>query len=148
MGKDYHREYQKKWRKGEAYKEYTSSSSYKEKHRESTKRWRENNKEYYQEYKKKHREKNREKNKIYETERYNKVHRKTTRFIKKYNLRPNECSICGKEWKIIAHHIDYSKWYEVVFCCLSCHRFIHLWNIECSPVNLIELSWTTSWVRG
>jgi len=40
--------------------------------------------------------------------------------------RPSHCSICGNGGRINAHHLDYDKPFEVVWCCSSCHKRIHL----------------------
>ena len=58
------------------------------------------------------------------------IHTKTEKMIKKLWMRPNYCPICWKENRIIAHHPDYSKWYEIVFCCQPCHAKIHKWELE------------------
>lgn len=62
---------------------------------------------------------------------YSSIHLKTDRHIKKLWCRPYICPFCWKfHERIIAHHPDYSKRYEVVFCCPSCHSKIHNWDIE------------------
>jgi len=44
-----------------------------------------------------------------------------------YIKRPNECSICGISGVLIhAHHPDYSKRLDVVWCCEHCHKKLHL----------------------
>ena len=66
------------------------------------------------------------------------LHNKTNFFIKKYNLRPNVCSICRSKEYIYAHHIDNNIWNKIVFCCKSCHQRIHSWAIECpKPIDLL-----------
>ena len=65
------------------------------------------------------------------------IHTKTEKMIKKLWMRPNYCPICWKENRIIAHHPDYSKWYEIVFCCQPCHAKIHKWELE--VFNIIDL---------
>lgn len=71
------------------------------------------------------------------------LHKKVARIIKKLWIRPKECSICGYEWLIVAHHPDYSKWNEVVFCCNSCHRLIHrgLLNTTFKITKICEALW-------
>ena len=36
--------------------------------------------------------------------------------------KPSECSICGSTSKLEAHHHDYSKPLDVIWCCFQCHR--------------------------
>ncbi len=40
-------------------------------------------------------------------------------------IRPTICSKCNKEDKIEAHHKDYSKPFEVIWLCRSCHMDTH-----------------------
>jgi hypothetical protein len=41
-------------------------------------------------------------------------------------IRPSACSLCGTtETKIQAHHPDYSKTYDVIWVCRSCHFMVH-----------------------
>ena len=61
---------------------------------------------------------------------YSPTHQRVSRIIKKLWIRPKSCSICWFEWLVVAHHPDYSKWNEIVFCCNSCHRLIHSWEID------------------
>lgn len=68
---------------------------------------------------------------------YNKYHVKTYRLIKKLWIRPNICPICWNESYVIAHHPDYEKRYEIVFCCNWCHTLIHNWKIK--QYNIINL---------
>lgn len=39
--------------------------------------------------------------------------------------RPFICSICGLEKRIYAHHPDYTKPYNILWLCGSCHKRIH-----------------------
>ena len=39
--------------------------------------------------------------------------------------RPNNCEVCGKLCKVVAHHSDYSKPYDVEWLCHSCHKRLH-----------------------
>jgi len=41
-------------------------------------------------------------------------------------IRPANCSICDAEKKLDGHHSDYSKPYDVIWCCRMCHKQIHL----------------------
>lgn len=44
-------------------------------------------------------------------------------------VKPEKCSICdNKKGRIEGHHEDYSKPFEVVWCCTSCHGKIHRTN--------------------
>ena len=68
---------------------------------------------------------------------YRKTHRKTQWRIAKLKLRPSICPICWYEWRIVAHHPDYNKPYEIVFCCQICHDKIHKNKIECpTPITI------------
>lgn len=69
------------------------------------------------------------------------IHTKTTRLINKLWVRPTVCPICLQHSdRIIAHHPDYSKRYEIVFCCQICHDKIHRLKIECpKPIDLLLL---------
>lgn len=67
------------------------------------------------------------------------IHAKTSRLIKKLWIRPKYCTICGYECRPIAHHPDYNKPYEIIFCCNSCHKLIHLWQLEVDNNTIIEL---------
>ncbi len=67
------------------------------------------------------------------------IHTKTDRRIKKLWIRPTNCPICWYEWRIIAHHPDYNKWHEIVFCCQICHDKIHKWKIiDYDVINLLD----------
>jgi len=65
------------------------------------------------------------------------IRQKTQKFIRENNLRPLVCPICWKEKLIQAHHIDYDKRNEIVFCCNNCHSKIHSWIIK--EYNIIDL---------
>lgn len=39
--------------------------------------------------------------------------------------KPDACSVCGKGGRIEAHHKDYSKPFEVLWLCTSCHGKEH-----------------------
>lgn len=68
---------------------------------------------------------------------YNPIHLKTERRIVKLWVRPKTCPICWRESRIISHHPDYSKPFEIIFCCQICHDKIHRWKIKCPEhINL------------
>lgn len=115
-------------------------------------RWRYS--KYQRKYQKKYRRKNKEKIKwLTESWQKNilskewwdplKMHNAANNFIRKLGLRPELCPICWKKWKICFHHTDYSSdshWATWVFCCNSCHKMIHSWEIECpKPIDLNDL---------
>lgn len=69
-----------------------------------------------------------------------KLHKRTNRFIKKYNLRPNTCSICWSKEFIYAHHPSNDVRNEVILCCKSCHQRIHSWDIQWpKSIDLLKL---------
>lgn len=113
--------------------------------RMSTKKYYEQHKEFYKQWHKQDRINNRQKYTDMNRERrhkkwYNSIHIKTQRLIKKLWIRPDVCPICWRETTIIAHHPDYNKWNEVVFCCNGCHNEIHAWHLECPAViNLLNI---------
>lgn len=39
--------------------------------------------------------------------------------------KPKNCTMCGKGGRIHGHHEDYSKPFEVIWCCSDCHGHIH-----------------------
>lgn len=39
--------------------------------------------------------------------------------------RPSACSSCGSKLHVEAHHADYSKPYDVIWLCRSCHKKLH-----------------------
>lgn len=43
-------------------------------------------------------------------------------------VRPNKCSMCGKQCKPEAHHEDYNKPLDIIWVCKSCHTNIHYSN--------------------
>lgn len=71
---------------------------------------------------------------------YWKIHTKTDRKIKNLWIRPNKCPLCWYEGRIIAHHPNYDKRYEITFCCQICHDKIHRWKIKnYNVVNLLNI---------
>ena len=68
---------------------------------------------------------------------YNWIHLRAARRIAKLWIRPNTCPICWDKTRIVSHHPDYSKPYEIVFCCQICHDKIHRNKIECpTPIKI------------
>lgn len=39
--------------------------------------------------------------------------------------RPNSCDFCNRRCKPGGHHMDYSRVFDVIWLCASCHRFSH-----------------------
>lgn len=61
-------------------------------------------------------------------------HKKTCRFVDKYNLRPKRCPICWSKKNIQIHHPLYNSFddrHKIVFCCCQCHHDIHHQKIKC-----------------
>ena len=42
--------------------------------------------------------------------------------------KPEVCMLCGEKGKVEGHHYDYSKPFDVVWCCKRCHADIHRRN--------------------
>jgi len=54
------------------------------------------------------------------------AHKKIYRAIKNGKLeRPDKCSICEKVCKVQAHHVDYSKPFDIKWLCQACHLYLH-----------------------
>lgn len=72
---------------------------------------------------------------------YSKLHKKTNYTITKLWIRPKICPLCwSSDYKIEAHHPSNEVWNEIVFCCQSCHSWIHNWFVECpKPIDLLKL---------
>lgn len=107
-------------------------------------------------YDKEYREKNRDKKKEYYREwykingrkrsakeieniyEYNKNNKEKTRAQQKLRRslralgikRPGKCSVCNEETKLVAHHENYDKPYEIYWLCYSCHQRRHNGAIE------------------
>lgn len=102
--KDKKREYGRRWR-----------LKYKEKNKQRLKDWgsSENGKRFYKEWGLKNREKT-------------KAHYIFNKAIELgLVIRPQKCSLCGVKCKPQGHHNDYSKPFEVVFVCHSCHSSLN-----------------------
>ena len=96
--------------------------------------------EMYRRYNKRRREKNKESRSNHRKKMgYNRIHKRVERRINKTKTL-KKCPICWKSpTRIVAHHPDYDKRYEVVFCCLSCHQKIHRWKVkDYKIVNIVE----------
>lgn len=120
----------------------------------SVKRWQSLNKDTVDRYKKNYRDNNKDKvSKCQKNNRDNHsselwfnwctFHTRAIQFVRKYWLRPKSCPICWSWINIVMHHPSYDsfdKRSEVIFCCQSCHKLIHTWDIACpEPINLLEL---------
>lgn len=136
--KEYLHEYNvKHWKEYyELHKEQCNKSS-----KEYIKTHREQRINTQKKYRNSHREQLTEANRERRTSKwYSKAHSITKYYIDKLNIRPDVCPICWTHTIIVAHHPDYSKELEIVFCCNACHKNIHVWNIECpKPINLLDL---------
>ena len=110
---------------------------------EDTEKW-EIAREKKRKYQKQYREKNRKKIADDQRKRIatgkHQVNTKTVKQLEKLWIRPEICPICWVKWDIIAHHPDYNKRYEIIFCCKRCHQRIHAWRFvpEIKTVNLKE----------
>lgn len=120
----------------------------KERVRATAKRWEIANSEKYalikQRFKEKHREKINERSRqwrkenpllyavrmaVWASKNKEKVRakRKAQYYVKTGKLiRPNNCSVCGRETKVSGHHSDYNKPLSVEWLCGSCHRKRHI----------------------
>lgn len=138
--KKYMREYIKKYRlehkdKFKQYRENYKQRVWEDAIREYQKKYREEKWDELKDKKKKYRDSHREiisiKKKVRQDKKwYVPIHNKTASLIRKLDIRPTHCTICGNTWVIEAHHPSYKKRSEVVFCCSSCHKNIHLGHIK------------------
>jgi ribosomal protein L37AE/L43A len=46
--------------------------------------------------------------------------------------KPDICSICKLKKRIYGHHTDYTKIYEVIWVCGSCHKRLHTGSLKLS----------------
>lgn len=143
---EYNKEYRDKNRTTLIEKRKTYVEKNKEYIRQWQKRYRDDNKNilnmYWKQYRELHKEELSMKHKLRNSEKwYVSIHNKTDSLIRKLWIRPIICSVCWWKWKIEAHHQDYNKWNEVVFCCQSCHKLIHNWYINnFKTVNILNFN--------
>lgn len=129
----------KKWRRSEREREMSRKSDQRRYYNENWKR-KNRMKQWTKEYIKRDYVKERRKEQHERREKeiwYRKIHLRTLRLIKKLWIRPLICPICKNERRIIAHHPDYSKRNEVVFCCDECHMKIHSWKIKKYKIEIL-----------
>lgn len=122
-------------------------SKHREKIIDKVRVWKENNKLHCKEWQEKYREEHKEERNKYNKEYmklyrerdyvkerikshtlekwYRPIHKKTNMLISKRWWRPGICPICWWWWRIEAHHPNYDKYNEIVWCCKSCHMYIH-----------------------
>lgn len=113
---------QQDWRKNnpEYYSEwYWKNENYRKKKKEYHKKWLEKNRDSQKEASKLHKKRNPEKVRARDLLRkavyYGKIEK------------PSFCQKCKKiKNRIEGHHEDYSKPYDVVWLCVSCHRKLHI----------------------
>ena len=58
---------------------------------------------------------------------YQKAHSQLERNVKNGKIiKPKTCQCCGKETKLEAHHMDYSRELDVIWLCAKCHSKVHV----------------------
>lgn len=68
------------------------------------------------------------------------IRKQTRDYIKKNNIEFKCCAICGDEFYVENHHVDYEKPYLIVPLCVACHAKQHSKKaIEVIPINLLEV---------
>lgn len=68
-----------------------------------------------------------------------KIRTRTERLINKLWIKPSQCSICGENVYIEAHHPDHNKRNEIIFVCRRCHSRLDKWRFECPQDKIIDL---------
>ena len=53
------------------------------------------------------------------------VRNKTKKYMKEHNIKFDKCIVCGENFYIEIHHIDYTKPYIISPLCIKCHRNQH-----------------------
>jgi len=56
--------------------------------------------------------------------------------LKKGKIKRQPCQICGAKY-VYGHHEDYSKYYDVIWLCPSCHKKWHMGLVDLSTRNKI-----------
>lgn len=133
-----------KWKAKEYCKRYYEKNKAKvlARQREYRKNNRKFYKEYMDDYREAHKDELREKRVKRDLEKgYVNIHNITAKKIRELWIRPCVCPLCNNEKRIYTHHPNYEKWYEVVFCCQSCHQKMHSWTIKCpTSINLLDFN--------
>lgn len=126
--KAYSRKYQKEH--AEEYKAYRKRyyQEHKEGNLKHSKEWTEKNRDKHNEYCRKWTRRNIDKVNEYQKrtrgehpEKYRAQAIINTRIARGKLQKPNVCQVCGKEGRVEAHHADYSKPLDVIWCCKKCH---------------------------
>lgn len=101
-------------------------------HRKATQEWRSKNKDHIKRSKKIYYQKHRDKliQSVRQYQQNNPVEYKARDCLNKAIkcgkiIRPLYCGLCGKRCTPDGHHSDYSKPYEVMWLCRSCHNKLH-----------------------
>lgn len=55
----------------------------------------------------------------------NAAHRAVYKAVRSGRLEKKKCVLCNGS-DTIAHHRDYSKWFEVIWLCRNCHKLVHV----------------------
>ena len=68
------------------------------------------------------------------------IRNKTKKFMKEHNISFNKCIMCGEDFYIEIHHIDYTKPYIISPLCIKCHRNQHSNNPKkIKTINLEDM---------
>lgn len=70
---------------------------------------------------------------------HRKAHRIIKQFMKTHKWILKICSICGREWRMLAHHPNYSEPTKIIIVCDSCHQWIHRWRIKEDKKLVIDI---------
>ena len=124
--------YSRKYRKEHLADRIAYSRKYYAEHKEENKRkskeWTEKNRDKHNAYCKKWQEENVDKMLDYQRKSRRERPEKSranaiinSRIARGKLKRPTVCEVCGKEGRVEAHHSDYSKPLDVIWCCKKCH---------------------------